>query len=102
MPITPTYPGVYIEELSSGVRTITPVATGITAFVGTAPRGLSDDPIRVQGVADYERKFGGLRPDSSMSFAVAQYFQNGGNDALIIRVVHPDAVKANASPGGVP
>ena len=31
MPVTPTYPGVYIEELPSGVRTITGVATSIAA-----------------------------------------------------------------------
>jgi phage tail sheath protein FI len=43
MPVTPTYPGVYIEEIPSGVRTITPVATSITAFIGSAPRGLAND-----------------------------------------------------------
>ena len=42
MPITPTYPGVYIEELPSGVRTITGVATSVTAFVGRARRGPTD------------------------------------------------------------
>jgi len=39
MPITPTYPGVYIEEIPSGVRTIIGVATSITAFVGAAHAG---------------------------------------------------------------
>ena len=39
MPVTPTYPGVYIEEIPSGVRTITGVATSITAFIGRARRG---------------------------------------------------------------
>jgi phage tail sheath protein FI len=42
MPVLPTYPGVYIEELSSGVRTITGVATSITAFIGRARRGDTD------------------------------------------------------------
>jgi len=42
MPITPTFPGVYIEELPSGVRTITGVATSIGAFIGWAPRGAND------------------------------------------------------------
>ena len=32
----PTYPGVYIEEISSGVRTIIGVSTSITAFIGRA------------------------------------------------------------------
>ena len=86
MPVTLSYPGVYIEEVSSGVRTITGVATSVTAFVGRALRGAEDDPIRVQSFAEYERLFGGLWRDSSMSYAVQQFFQNGGGDALIVRV----------------
>ena len=39
MPVTLTYPGVYIEEVPSGVRTITGVATSITAFIGRTLRG---------------------------------------------------------------
>jgi phage tail sheath protein FI len=37
MPVT--YPGVYIQEIPSGVRTITGVATSITAFIGPRIRG---------------------------------------------------------------
>jgi uncharacterized protein len=102
MPVTPTYPGVYIEEVASGVRTITPVATAITAFIGSAPRGLANDPVRVQGFAEYQRKFGGLAVSSPMSFAVYHFFQNGGSDALIVRVVHSDAQPATMSVGGLP
>ena len=32
MPISPTYPGVYVEEIPGGECTITEVATSITAF----------------------------------------------------------------------
>ena len=42
MPVLTTYPGVYIEEIPSGVHTITGVATSITAFVGRALRGPTD------------------------------------------------------------
>ena len=41
MPVAPTFPGVYIEEIPSGVRTITGVATAITAFIGRAGAALS-------------------------------------------------------------
>ena len=34
MPVTVNYPGVYIEELPSSVRTIVGVPTSVTAFVG--------------------------------------------------------------------
>jgi uncharacterized protein len=89
MPITPTYPGVYIEEVPSGVRTITGVATAITAFIGRAPRGTVNTPVRVQNFGDYTRAFGGLSLDSTMSFAVQQFFNNGGTDAVIVRVYEP-------------
>jgi phage tail sheath protein FI len=95
MPITPTYPGVYIEEISSGVRTITGVATSITAFIGRARRGPVNDSTRVQNFGDFERAFGSLWAKSTMSYAVRQYFQNGGADAIIIRLVNT-ADKADA------
>lgn len=86
MPTPLTYPGVYIEEVPSGVRTITGVATSITAFVGRALRGELLKPVRIQSFADYERAFGGLWEESTMSYAVQQYFLNDGVDALIVRV----------------
>ena len=48
MPATLTYPGVYIEEIPSGVHTITGVATSIAAFLGGALRGPTDDPVTSQ------------------------------------------------------
>ena len=86
MPVTPTYPGVYVEEVPSGVRTIVGVATSITAFVGRAKKGELNSHVRIQSYPDYERKFGGLWSGSPMSYAVNQYFQNGGSNAIIVRV----------------
>jgi phage tail sheath protein FI len=96
MPVALSYPGVYIEEVPSGVHTITGVATSITAFVGRALRGPVDEPVRIFSFAEYERVFGGLWADSTMSFAVNQYFQNGGADAVIVRI-HNGAVTGNAA-----
>lgn len=87
MPVTPTYPGVYIEEIPSGVRTIAGVATSITAFIGRARRGPVNEPIRIQSFGDFERIFGGLWIHSTLSYAVQHYFLNGGSDAVIVRVV---------------
>lgn len=86
MPVTPTYPGVYIEEIPSGVRTITGVATSITAFVGYTARGPVNDAVRIFNMGDYERNFGGLHQDSLTSYAVQQFFLNGGSDAYVVRV----------------
>jgi phage tail sheath protein FI len=88
MPTTPTYPGVYIEEIPSGVRTIVGVATSIAAFVGSAIRGEVNEPVQVQNFGEYERNFGGLSVDSTMSYAVKDFFLNGGTDALIVRLIN--------------
>ena len=107
MPSALTYPGVYIEEVSSGVRTITGVATSITAFVGRALRGPLDNdplnlsPVRIHSFAEYARIFGGLWDESPMSFAVSQYFQNGGSDALIVRVAGTNTATASITNNGL-
>jgi len=88
MPAALTYPGVYVEEIPSGVRTITGVATSITAFVGRALRGAVNDAIVINSYADYEREFGGLWLDSSMSFAARDFFANGGQKGVIVRLFH--------------
>jgi Bacteriophage tail sheath protein len=86
MPVAPTYPGVYIEEVPSGVHTITGVATSITAFVGYTARGDVNEPAHIFSFADFERGFGGLAIDSPLSYALKQFFQNGGTDAYVVRV----------------
>ena len=86
MPATLTYPGVYIEELPSGVHTITGVSTSVTAFAGSAKRGSINKAVRILSFADYERRFGGLAIDSEMSYAVRQFFLNGGSEAWVVRL----------------
>lgn len=86
MPVTPTYPGVYIEEIPSGVRTITGVATSITAFIGRAARGPTDEPITINNFGDFGRIFGGLWPLSTLGFAVRDFYINGGTQAIIVRL----------------
>jgi hypothetical protein len=94
MPAALTYPGVYIQEVPSGVRTITGVATSITAFIGRAAAGPTDEPVMLTSFADYERRFGGLDVLSPMSYAVRDFYSNGGSLALIVRVLHDDASSA--------
>lgn len=91
MSVPLTYPGVYIEEIPSGVRSITGVATSITAFIGSALRGAENEPLLVQSFADYSRNFGDLSHLHPMGFAVNQFFRNGGRDALIVRVTNAGA-----------
>ncbi|MDX1547450.1 MAG: hypothetical protein R3247_10705, partial [Rhodothermales bacterium] len=97
MPTQVSYPGVYIEEVPSQVRTITGVATSITAFIGRALRGPTNDPTLVQNFSEYTRRFGGLSRESTMSYAVRHFFQAGGVDALIVRVVDATAAASTAA-----
>src|SRR5581483_11403169 len=89
MPSALTYPGVYVEEIPSGVRTITGVATSITAFIGRAVRGPVNDPTTVNSFGDFERLFGGLDAGYPMSYAVRDFFLNSGSQALIVRLFTP-------------
>ncbi len=88
MPTNPTYPGVYIEEIPSGVRTIMGVATSITAFIGRTFRGPVNDPITINSFGDFERTFGGLWVESKLGYAVRDFFINGGAQANIVRLYH--------------
>jgi uncharacterized protein len=87
MPVAISYPGVYVEEIPSGVRTITGVATSITAFAGWAPKGPTDQAGLVLSWADFVRQYGGLNGNSYLGYAVSQFFLNGGQQAYIIRLV---------------
>ena len=91
MPTLPTYPGVYVEELESGVRPINAVATSVAAFIGYTARGLDHRPQRLLSFADFERAFGGLAADSLVSYGVSHFFTNGGTTAWVVRVPKPDA-----------
>jgi uncharacterized protein len=81
-----TYPGVYVQEIPSGVRTITGVSTAVAAFIGQTRRGPINDPVRIQSFSDFEREYGGLDEGSELSYAVRQFFLNGGSDAVVVRV----------------
>ena len=86
MPSALLQPGVYIEEIPSGVRSISGVATSIALFIGWAPRGPTDRAVRISSFADYERAFGGLDRRAYLGYAVRQFFDNGGSDAYIVRI----------------
>jgi uncharacterized protein len=99
-----SYPGVYIEEVPSGVRTIAGVPTSVAAFVGYTARGPVNAPVQIFSFADFERQFGGLDQASDLSYAVSHFFLNGGGTAWIVRVA-TGAVRAsvelrNAVSGG--
>ena len=91
MPVIPTHPGVYIEEIPSGVHTLTGVSTSITAFIGYTSRGTVNDPVHIFSFVDFDRAFGGLDGASPLSYCVKHFFQNGGTEAYVVRVAQGTA-----------
>lgn len=75
-------------EKPGSVRVIARAATSIAAFVGRTLKGPVDEPVPVRSFADYTRVFGGLWQPSTLSYAVEQFFENGGRCAVIVRVVN--------------
>ncbi len=86
MPFSLTYPGIYLEEIPSGVRTISGVSTAETGFADFFPRGPVGTAVRVTSFAEFTRIFGGLDARSEAGYAIQQYYGNGGNIAWVVRL----------------
>ncbi len=99
MPILPTYPGIYIEELPSSTHTITPAPTSIAVFVGYShplKTKTFNQPFQIFSFTDYERAFGGFFANAifdsttekanfgNLAYAVNQFFLNGGTNAYVV------------------
>ena len=106
MPVTPTYPGVYIEELPSMSHSVTPAPTSVTVFVGyTHPFKTKtfNTAVEIFSFTDYQNNFGGFfdlgdwLPDY-VGNAVSQFFQNGGGDAWVIGLKTTGFVDASGTP----
>lgn len=95
MAVSPTYPGVYVQEVDSGVRTVASVPTSVAAFVGVAGRGPVNEPVSCFNFGDFTRRFGGLSLTSTMSYCVEDFFANGGGQCEIVRVFKPNETRAD-------
>lgn len=93
--VTPTYPGVYVEEVSSGVRPISVASTSTTAFIGQAEKGTLTGAERIFNFTEFQNKYGGFLSSSYLAHAVYQYFNNGGSIAYIVRVAGDNTATAS-------
>jgi len=93
---TLTYPGVYVQEISSGIRPIEVASTSTAAFVGLAEMG-PDEPRRITNWTEFQRYFGGYSADSYLAHSVFQFFNNGGRQCYVLRVTRSDAAIADVS-----
>jgi len=81
-------PGVQLAEQPRTARAIDRLPTGIVAFVGRALKGPVNHPVSVASFAEFQQLFGGLWQPATLSYAVEQFFENGGRKALIVRVAN--------------
>lgn len=112
MPVTPTYPGIYIQEAPGGPPPIVAAQTNVGVFIGyTHPLKTVafKTPVLISGFADYQRMFGGFvrsmafanafdgtgKPGAfgDMATAVNQFFLNGGTQTYVVGLIN-DQVQA--------
>ncbi|MCA0303721.1 MAG: phage tail sheath subtilisin-like domain-containing protein [Proteobacteria bacterium] len=96
--MSPEYlsPGVYVEELKTGLHPIPGVPTSTAAFVGASAQGPLHVPTPVSSFADFERVFGRSPGNPDLGHAVRQFFANGGRAAVVVRADGPTAEAALA------
>lgn len=85
-------PGVYVEEVSSGVKPIEGVGTSTGAFVGIAEKGPIGQAVLIANWTQYVKVFGNFLPDFYLSHAVYQFFKEGGTRCYVSRTCHYDNV----------
>jgi hypothetical protein len=94
---TLAYPGVYVEEVSSGVRPIAAAGTSTAAFIGMTEKGPDDDVKLITNWTQFQKYYGTFLADSYLAHSVFQFFNNGGSQCYIARVSRPDATTAGVT-----
>jgi uncharacterized protein len=86
--VTPSNLGLRVEEQRGPKLSIARLATARAAFVGRTLRGPVNRPIVIKSFAEFQHMFGGLWQPAPLGYAIEQFFDNGGREALIVRVVN--------------
>src|SRR5260370_23681168 len=89
------HPGVYIEEVPSGLQPIEGVSTSNAAFIGKAEMGPLGEAHLITSLAEFQATYGAFLNDSFLAHSVFQFFNNGGKKAYIVRVAGPGVAAAS-------
>jgi phage tail sheath protein FI len=94
-------PGVFVEEIDTGVKPIEGVSTSTAGMLGITERGPVDVPILITSLGEFTRWFGErLSPEEFgdmcyLPYAVEGFFTNGGKRLYVTRVLDTNgAVRA--------
>ncbi|HEY0940793.1 MAG TPA: hypothetical protein VGE08_11895 [Steroidobacter sp.] len=83
-----TLASIQFDATSGADQPIARASAQLTAFVGRTLRGPLDQPIIVRSFADFQQHFGGLWQPSPLAYAVEHFFEQGGRQAVIVRVAN--------------
>jgi hypothetical protein len=86
MPVQTSYPGVYVQEVPSGVRTIAGVSTSVALFIGQAAWGPVNEPVLCLNYTEFQRTFTSDVSQGDLARSVKLFFLNGGTQCYILRV----------------
>jgi phage tail sheath protein FI len=93
-----TYPGVYTQEVASGVHTITGAATSVALFIGKTADGPTDAATEFFKPTDFVRMYSDDPADAyQLPRYVRLFFLNGGTDCWVLRVAAADAKTASST-----
>ena len=90
-------PGVYVKEVSSGVKPIAGVGTSNGAFVGIAEKGVIGKAVLVTNWSQFVKEFGTFISDGYLAYAVYSFFAEGGTTCYVVRAAPDDAVSSFAT-----
>jgi uncharacterized protein len=93
--------GAQLAPQDRDLRAIEGVATGVAAFIGRTLKGPVTQPLTVRSFAEFQHHFGGLWQPAPLSYAVEQFFENGGREARIVRVVNGACPATLSLPAGI-
>ena len=94
---TLSYPGVYVQEVSGGVKPLETASTSTAAFVGLTEMGTDTAAALVTSWTDFQRGYGSFIADGFLAHSVFQYFNNGGRQCYVVRVTRSDAAVADVT-----
>ena len=78
--------GIRVIESPAGEEPIPLRRETVTAFIGPAPRGPANIPVVIESVAEFRRRFGSPAERSRLEWILGQFFDNGGRQAVVVRV----------------
>jgi hypothetical protein len=96
----PNVSGFQVQDEHGPDQSIARLSVARAAFVGRTLRGPVDRPVIVRNFQDFQHVFGGLWQPSLLGYAVEQFFENGGREAIVVRVANGARCASLCLPAG--